>query len=265
MSHALSDVGEYLASSQNSDGSWGTGDPLVCARALYALKVIGGNEVTLHAGLKYLESSQGADGCFPAKSKMYTDASNTAYALIVLNQFDYGKASLPVTRGILWLLENQSADGSWGGINEHKRAYTTTLCLRALHTFYMSGIERFAKGLAYATERVKQIDFTREPVSHIYAPILNLKRIGFLEEQVEERFLDDVLLRLRDSIAGCHVADVAYLLGALNALGESEMSEIAAGWLETTQHEDGGFGKDLLSGSDPNWSALVVLATHNKL
>ncbi len=265
MSHSLSDTAEYLVSTQNSDGSWEAGDPLVCARALYAIKEIGGNEEALAAGLDFLVNSQSGEGNFPSKSKMYSDASNTAYALIVLNKFDYGKASLPVSRGIIWLIEHQDADGSWGGDNKHKRAYTTALCLRALHTFYLSGIARFEKGLSYVTERVNKMDFATEPVSHVYAPILHLQRIGYLDNALGDRFIDHSLSALKSAIAGGQVADVAYLLGTLNALGEKEISATAAEWLETTQNEDGGFGKGLLSGSEPNWTALAVLALANKL
>lgn len=265
MSHSLSDTVEYLVSAQNGDGSWGAGDPLVCARALSAIKEMAGNEEALAAGLGFLENSQSNDGHFPSKSKMYSDAANTAYALIVLNKFDYGKASLPVSRGILWILEHQDADGSWGGDNKHKRAYTTALCLRALHTFYLSGIARFEKGLSYVLARVNKMDFADEPVSHVYAPILHLQRIGYLDNTLRARFIDHSLPALKGAIAGGQAADVAYLLGTLNALGEKELSAIAAEWLETAQNEDGGFGKDLSSGSDPNWSALVVLSMRNKL
>ena len=100
---------------------------------------------TLINGLNYLECCQAEDGHFSRRTNMYTDASNTAYAMIVLNKFDYGKASLPISKGIMWLLENQDEDGSWGA-NTKKKAYTTTLCLRALHTFYLSGLARFARG-----------------------------------------------------------------------------------------------------------------------
>ncbi|HEY3422917.1 MAG TPA: prenyltransferase/squalene oxidase repeat-containing protein [Methanocellaceae archaeon] len=265
MSHSLSDTAEYLVSAQNSDGSWGAGDPFVCARVLYAIKEMGGNEGTLSTGLGFLENSQASDGHFPLKSKMYSDAANTAYALIVLNQFDYGKASISVSRGIIWLLEHQDADGSWGGNNKHKRAYTTALCLRALHTFYLSGIARFDRGLDYVIERVNGMDFAAEPVSHVYAPILHLQRIGYLDDALKSRFIDYSMPALKSAIADGQVADVAYLTGTLNALGEKEISATAAGWLVTTQKEDGGYGKDTSSDSDPNWSALVILSLRNKL
>jgi hypothetical protein len=265
MSHSLSDTAEYLVSAQKSDGSWGAGDPLVCARALYALKEIGGNETALATGLGFLENSQASDGHFPSKSKMYSDAANTAYALIVLNKFDYGKASITVSRGIMWLLENQDADGSWGGNNKHKRAYTTALCLRALHTFYLSGITRFEKGLDYVLDRVNGMDFASEPVSHVYAPVLHLQRINYLDDALKSRFVDYSTSALTRAIADGQVADVAYLVGTLNAMGESGMSTTATEWLESTRKEDGGFGKDIWSDSDPNWSALVILSLRNKL
>ncbi len=196
---------------------------------------------------------------------MYSDAANTAYSMIVLNRFDYGKASIPISRGIIWLLEHQDADGSWGGNNKHKRAYTTALCLRALHTFYLSGIARFEKGLDYVVERLDKMDFAAEPVSHVYAPILHLQRIGYLDNDLKSRFIDYSLPALKGAIADGQVADVAYLIGTLNALDEKMMTAAAAEWLETAQKEDGGFGKDTASCSDPNWSALVILSMRNKL
>ncbi len=59
---------EYLARSQLPDGSWGSGDPFVCARALYALRD-GMPEDTLVKGLKYMEGCQGSGGSFLPRTK----------------------------------------------------------------------------------------------------------------------------------------------------------------------------------------------------
>lgn len=254
---------DYLIGSQRSDGSWGSGDPFVCARALYALHD-GMPEDTLIRGLRYMEGCQQPDGRFLPKTKMYSEATSTAYSLIVLSKFDYGKASLPVSRGILWLLENQNDDGSWG-TNKKKKAYTTTFCLRALHTFYLSGINRYAKGLDFALKYLEGLDFYNEPVSHVYAPVLNLKRIGMLEDAQEKRFIEYAGSKVQGSIDEGHVTDAAYILGTLKALGEPEISPIIEEWLMATRNEDGGFGKDLATPSDPNWTALVALSSANKL
>ncbi len=261
--NALARAGEFLVRSQLPDGSWGSGDPFVCARALYALHD-GLPEDTLIRGLRYMEGCQGPDGSFRPKTKMYSAATSTAYSLIVLNKFDYGKASLPVSRGILWLLENQNDDGSWG-TNKKKKAYTTTFCLRALHTFYLSGIHRYAKGLEFALAYLEGLDFYDEPVSHVYAPVLNLKRIGRLDAGTEKRFIGYAGTKAAEAIDDGCVSDVAYMLGALKHLEETEISPIIEEWLAATQNDDGGFGKDLAAPSDPNWTALVALASANKL
>jgi hypothetical protein len=259
----LSGAKAFLIKSQADDGSWGSGDPLVCARAMYAL-LDDLPEDALIKGLKYLEGCQAQDGHFSARTKMYTDASNTAYTLIVLNKFDYGKASLPVSKGILWLLENQGDDGSWGS-NTRKKAYTTTLCLRALHTFYLSGIARFARGVDFSLHYVENLDLDSEPVSHIYAPFLNLKRIGYLDKALEERFIDHAMDASKKAVDEGQVADAAYLLGTLKVMGETEISTILEEWLDAVPARDGGFGKDLSSPSEPNWTALTVLAMSGRL
>jgi|GEM_PF-4045188 len=254
---------EYLVKTQCGDGSWGSGDPFVCARAMYAL--LGGMpDETLVKGLRYLEDSQAPDGHFSPKTKMYSDASNTAYALIVLNRFDYGKASLPVSRGILWLLENQNEDGSWG-VNKKKKAFTTTLCLRSLYTFYLSGLARFSKGLNFSQDYLMCLGFADEPVSHVYAPILNLKRIGYLDVAIEKKFLGYASDAARGAVASGNVADAAYLLGTLKALDEGDVSAMLGEWLATTQYDDGGFGNKLGDASGPSWTALAVLALENRL
>jgi prenyltransferase beta subunit len=260
---AIARAREYLVGSQRLDGSWGSGDPLVCARALYALHD-GMPEDTTISGLRYMEGRQQPDGRFLPKTRMYSDASSTAYSLIVLNKFDYGKASLPVSRGILWLLESQNDDGSWG-TNKKKKAYTTTFCLRALHTFYLSGINRYARGLDFALKYMEGLDLYNEPVSHVYAPVLNLKRMGMLEDALEKRFIEYAGTMAQKSVDDGHVSDAAYILGTLKALGEPEMPLVIEEWLMATQNDDGGFGKDLASPSDPNWTALVVLSSANKL
>ncbi len=260
---ALSRAREYLIASQAKDGSWGSGDPFVCARAMYALCGDMPDD-TLINGLNYLECCQAEDGHFSRRTNMYTDASNTAYAMIVLNKFDYGKASLPISKGIMWLLENQDEDGSWGA-NTKKKAYTTTMCLRALYTFYMSGLSRFARGLEYSLDYIKKLGLAEEPVSHVYAPILNLKRIGYLDDATAAEFIEYSAEAASESVSCGKVADAAYLLGTLKALGDTEVSSILEEWLSAIQNDDGGFGKEVGAASEPNWTALVMLAIQNKL
>jgi hypothetical protein len=211
-----------------------------------------------------MEGRQQNDGHFLPMTRMYSAASSTAYSLVVLNKFDYGKASLPVSRGIVWMLEHQNDDGSWG-TNKKKRAYTTSFCLRALHTFYLSGIQRYSRGLEFTLAYLEELDFSDEPVSHVFAPILNLKRVGCLDEGMEARFVEYALLKAREAMDGKCVADAAYLLGALKALGEQEASPIVEEWLAASNNGDGGFGKYLGSQSDPGWTALAILAMANKL
>lgn len=253
---------EYLSSSQLHDGSWGSGEPVICARALYALQGHAPEDIIIK-GLKYLESTQEPDGHFGRKPGTYTDAANTAYTMIVLNRFDYGKASLPISKGIMWLLENQNEDGSWGP-NAHKKGFTTTLCLRALHTFYLSGIHRFAKGLDYSMEYVKSLSFEDEPVTHVYGPVLNLMRIGYLDDVIKEKFIEYSWTAARDSIGDGRISDVASLLGTLKALEEEEISSVIEEWLPAMQNADGGFGKIVDTPSDPGTTALVLLAFSNK-
>ncbi len=254
---------EYLCRSQLPDGSWGSGEPFVCARAMLALH---GRmpEDTLVRGLKHLESTQEPDGHFGRKAGTYTDAANTAYTMIALNRFDYGKASLPISRGIMWLLESQNEDGSWGP-NARKKGFTTTLCLRALHTFYLSGIHRFAKGLDYSLEYVKALRFEAEPVTHVYGPVLNLMRIGYLDDVIKEKFVEYSWTAARDSIDDGRVSDAASLLGTLKALEEEDISPVIEEWLPAVQNDDGGFGKTIGTPSDPGTTALVLLAFSNRL
>jgi prenyltransferase beta subunit len=255
----------YLARTQHKDGSWGEGDPFVCARATYALETAGGQDLAKGLGVSYLEKCQAEDGSFPAKSGMYTDAACTAYALIVLNKFDYSKASLPVSRGILWLLEHQNPDGSWSGRNATKNAYTTSLCLRALYTFYLYSISRYRKGVELVLEKVRSPGFFNEPISHVYAPVLNLRRIDQLSMAIEAEFLKYAVMHADKAISEGRVADVAYIAGTLGAIGEHTLRSKCVEWLRTVQNKDGGFGKDKGAGSDPNWTALVVLAVADRL
>jgi prenyltransferase beta subunit len=264
-SETLARAADYLARTQHEDGSWGDGDPFVCARATYALEVAGRPERAKGAGIGYLEKLQEPDGRFPGKSGMYTDAACTAYALVVLNKFNYSKASLPISRGLLWLLEHQNADGSWSGRNAKKNAYTTSLCLRALHTYYLSGLAKYRRGVEHVLEKIEAPGFFDEPVSHVYAPVLNLRRIDQLPENVEESFLAYADTHAGKAIGDRQIADVAYLAGTLGAVGESKLRSQCVEWLETMQATDGGFGKENGAASGPNWTALVVLALGNRL
>jgi hypothetical protein len=254
----------YLARVQHTDGSWSDGDPFVCARACAALQACDNRETAKDAGIGFLEKCQAEDGRFPGKSGMYTDAACTAYALAVLNRYNYSKASLPVSRGILWLLEHQSPDGSWSGRNATKNAYTTSLCLRALYTYYLSGLAKYRLGAGHVLERMGEQGFFDEPVSHVYGPVLNLKRIDQLPPAIEARFIKYAIAHADKAINAGRVADVAYLAGTLGAIGENTLRTKCADWLRTVRNKDGGFGKEKGAESDPNWTALVALAVANQ-
>ena len=260
MKETLLRAAAYLARAQHMDGSWADGDPFVCARACAALQACGNQELAKGTGIGHLEKCQAGDGHFPGKSGAYTDAACTAYALVVLNRFHYSKASLPVSRGILWLLEHQGPDGSWSGRNTAKNAYTTSLCLRALYTFYLSGLAKYRLGVGHVLERVEAPGFFDEPVSHVYAPVLNLQRTGQLPRAVEAGFLKYALHHADDAMGAGRVADVAYFAGTLGAIGEHRLQAKCADWLRTARNRDGGFGKEKGAASDPNWTALVALA-----
>ena len=255
----------YLERCQNPDGSWSAGDPFVCARAVLALDVFGGSEEAVSGGVGYLERCQASDGRFPAMTPRYADAATTAYVLVVLNHFHYSKASLPISRGLLWLLENQHEDGSWPGSNRHKNTCTTSLCLRALYTYYLSGISKYRAGLSHVLEKMTVPGFFDEPVSHVCAPVLNMARIGQLPDDSRAAFIRFAQKRLIPAMSAGAVADVAYLCGTLSALGEESLAESGKQWLNFTQNADGGYGKDLQPESEPERTALVLLSIANQL
>lgn len=265
MRETLNRAAGCLAAAQHKDGSWGDGAPFICARACAALEAAGGQELAKGLGVSQLERSQASDGRFPAKSSMYTDAASTAYALVILNRFNYSKASLPVSRGLLWLLEQQNPDGSWSGRNTTKNAYTTALCLRALYTYYLSGLAKYRKGVGHVLDCLEAPGFFDEPVSHVYAPVLHLRRIGQLPPEIEAQFIGYAESHIDQVISGGQIADAAYLAGALGAAGETKLRMKCVAWLESVQNPGGGFGKEKGDESDPNWTALVVLALADKL
>ncbi|HEY3274767.1 MAG TPA: prenyltransferase/squalene oxidase repeat-containing protein [Methanocella sp.] len=265
MRETLLRAAAYLARVQHTDGSWGDGDPFVCARACAALQASDDHEREKNTGVGYLEKCQAEDGRFPAKSGMYTDAACTAYSLVVLNRYNYSKASLPVSRGVLWLLEHQNPDGSWSGRNATKNAYTTSLCLRALYTYYLYGLTKYRLGIGHVLERMEAPGFFDEPVSHVYGPVLNLKRIDQLPLAMEASFLKYAVAHADKAMGTGQVADVAYLAGTLGAVGENTLRTKCLEWLRTVRNKDGGYGKEKGAASDPNWTALVVLALANRL
>lgn len=255
----------YLIKTQKEDGSWGSGDPFACARILYALKETEAPEEILEKGIAYIESCQDKSGRFAGKTIMYTDAANTAYSLFVLNKFDYSKASSIVNRSLIWLLENQNEDGSWSGRNRTKNAYTTSVCLRALFTFYLTVLGKYTKALSYTLNYLDETDFKAEHVSHVYAPVLNLKRIESLPDDLQIKFIEYAGEALPKAMDSGEIADVAYLLGTLKALGEERYTSQCMEWLKSKQSRGDGFARSVKESCEPNWTALVVLAVINKL
>jgi squalene-hopene/tetraprenyl-beta-curcumene cyclase len=117
----------WLLAAQERDGSWfgrwgvnhvyGTG---AAVPALIAAGIPAGDE-RMRRAVRWLEAHQNADGGWGEDCRSYDDpawlgrgastASQTAWALLALDAA--GERSLAVRRGVRWLVETQTPDGTW--------------------------------------------------------------------------------------------------------------------------------------------------------
>ena len=181
MNDTLVRAAAYLAKSQHTDGSWADGDPFVCARACAALQACDNQEQAKGIGVSYLEKHAG--GGRPLSGEVRHVHGRRLHRLRAdgpepVQLFQGQPAGQPRASCGCW--STRIADGSWSGRNATKNAYTTSLCLRALYTFYLSGLAKYRMGVEHVLEKVEAPGFFDEPVSHVYAPVLNLHRIDQL-------------------------------------------------------------------------------------
>lgn len=101
-------------------------------------------DAALHAGIEYLAQTQRADGSWNPlwfgnqfSPRQANPTYGTAHVIRALNSLAPGRMperSIPVERGIDWLLETQNADGGWGGARGVASSIEeTALALSALH------------------------------------------------------------------------------------------------------------------------------------
>jgi squalene-hopene/tetraprenyl-beta-curcumene cyclase len=174
---------------------------------------------------------------FEFDNDLYPDVDDTAVVALALRRCH--RAHEAVDRGLAWMAGMQSSSGGWGAFDADNEAFW----------LYKLPFCDFGK-------------VTDEPSADVTAHAI--------EALVQERGYDDEVRRglewlLAEQEADGswfgrwgvnHIYGTAAALPALEACGlgpEHPTIRRAIAWLDSVQNEDGGFGEDIRSYSDPAW------------
>jgi len=182
---------------------------------------------------------------FEYENDLYPDVDDTAVVALALHELGIGVDA--IGRGVDWLVGMQSHDGGWGAFDVDNRAmwlYRIPFC-------------DFGK-------------VTDEPSADVTAHTLEtLGRVG-AHHDVAARGLDWLLAEQEPDGSWFGRWGVNHLYGTGAALPALEACGVEPGhpavrravaWLDSVQRDDGGFGEDIRSYSEPAWRGRADFAT----
>jgi squalene-hopene/tetraprenyl-beta-curcumene cyclase len=182
---------------------------------------------------------------FEYENDLYPDIDDAAVISLALHELGLGAGA--VERGLAWLVGMQSRDGGWGAFDVDNRAmwlYKIPFC-------------DFGK-------------VTDEPSADVTAHALETLGTLGVHAEARERGLRWLLAEQEDDGSWFGRWGVNHLYGTGAALPALAACGIAhdhpamcrgVAWLDSVQREDGGFGEDVLSYSDPTLRGRASFAT----
>lgn len=229
---------------------------------------------TIEGAKTYIVQHQNKDGGWPLVAGGDSNVENTAFAIWALIEAGWGTGSRVIRTGVAYLRNTQSEDGSWNDNTAH-----TIFALIALTEAETDPDARF-KGLRWL-RKVQNPNGSwgraeRSPSNPLYtaAVLAGFNRLGLKFERDFKDGTDDIPWISKGTV---------WLSGYINsdggwALQRGMQSDVflttwvmqglepvfdispQVAWLKQLQNRDGGFGRYKNSPSDPEITAVAIMA-----
>lgn len=220
---------------------------------------------TIEGAKTYIVKHQNRDGGWPLVPGGDSNVENTAFAIWALIDAGWGTGSEVIRMGVAYLRNTQSEDGSWNNNTAH-----TVFALIALTTAETDSEVRF-KGLRWLKKVQNRSGGwgkqERSPDNVLYtaAVLAGFRRLGFKQSFEPVSKGADWLAAAINHDGGWALqrgmqSDVFLTSWVIQGLEPVYDIDAQIAWLKQLQNRDGGFGRYKNSPSDPEITAIAILA-----
>ncbi|RKU32591.1 hypothetical protein C6499_02975 [Candidatus Poribacteria bacterium] len=220
---------------------------------------------TIKGAKTYIVKHQNRDGGWPLVPGGDSNVENTAFAIWALIDAGWGTGSEVIRMGVAYLRNTQSDDGSWNKNTAH-----TVFALIALTTAETDSEVRF-KGLRWLKKVQNRSGGwgkqERSPDNVLYtaAVLAGFRRLGFKQSFEPVSKGADWLAGFINHDGGWALqrgmqSDIFLTSWVIQGLEPVYDIDAQIAWLKQLQNRDGGFGRYKNSPSDPEITAIAILA-----
>ena len=220
---------------------------------------------TIEGAKTYIVKHQNRDGGWPLVPGGDSNVENTAFAIWALIDAGWGTGSEVIRMGVAYLRNTQSEDGSWNNNTAH-----TVFALIALTTAETDSEVRF-KGLRWLKKVQNRSGGwgkqERSPDNVLYtaAVLAGFRRLGFKQSFEPVSKGADWLAAAINHDGGWALqrgmqSDIFLTSWVIQGLEPVYDIDAQIAWLKQLQNRDGGFGRYKNSPSDPEITAIAILA-----
>lgn len=220
---------------------------------------------TIESAKTYIVQHQNRDGGWPLTPGGDSNVESTAFAIWALIDAGWGTGSQVIRSGVLYLRNTQWDNGSWNNNTAH-----TTFALIALATAETDPEVRF-KGLQWLKKAQNPSGAwgkkERAPDNMLYtgAVLAGFRRLGFKQSFEPVSKGADWLAEGINFDSGWAMqrgtqSDIFLTSWVIQGLEPVYDIDAQIAWLKQLQNDDGGFGRYRNSPSDPEITAIAIMA-----
>lgn len=220
---------------------------------------------TIESAKTYVVEHQNQDGGWPLVPGGESNVENTAFAIWALIDAGWGTGSGVIRSGVLYLRNTQLENGSWNNNTAH-----TIFALIALATAETDPEVRF-KGLQWLKKAQNPSGAwgkkERSPDNVLYtgAVLAGFRRLGFKQNFAPVSKGADWLAEGINYDSGWALqrgtqSDIFVTSWVIQGLEPVYDIDAQIAWLKQLQNTDGGFGRYKNSPSDPEITAVAIMA-----